>query len=1058
MPRTNDWENPLVTGRHKLPGHAPLGAYPDAETAKSCDRLTSSHVQSLNGDWQFWLAPSPDQSPDGFCGQDFDASAWPVIPVPGNWQMPAQWPALNFPDYPIYLNVHYPFDPEPPFVPAANPTGCYRRTFVLDEQGLGRKVFMVFESVDSAFYLWINGQEVGYSQGSRLPAEFDITPYVHAGENLVAVKVLRYCDGTYLEDQDMWRMSGIQRDVIVYTKPEVALVDFTVRAGLDDSYVNGTLEVDAYIPRVKELSAYAVEAMVYDAQGAPVLDEPLRASVADKTSFRANPSSQTARARLSTSVPGPELWTAETPYLYTLVLTLLSPDGSALDFESCRFGFRRIELKDGLLSLNGRRLVLRGVNRHEHHPVRGRALTEEDMMQEIKLIKQLNFNAVRTSHYPADSRWYDLCDAYGLYIIDETNLETHGVEGELSQNPLWAHAYLDRLVRLVLRDKNHPCVVMWSLGNESGVGPHHAAMAAWARAYDPTRLIHYESGRPGPEVSDVYSCMYPDLEGLKRVLADPGEKRPIVMCEYAYAKGNSTGNFFKFWDMVEAYPRFQGGFVWDWHDKAILHTTPDGVPFYAYGGDFGGGFDYTRTNEDPQMCCNGIVGPDLVPHPGAWEVKKVQAPVRISLISAGHAAAKHETPMLDERERALTKRFLVTNAYHSLDLGHLRLEWDVLEEGQIIKSGAMALPDIGPGETEIVTVPFEMPPSPLPGAEYHLNVTFRQTAAMRWAPADHEIAREQFWLGVAVPSERRVQAGGMPGLSVAQNGTAFDVRGDDFEISFDRQSGLLTRYTARGRELLVAGPSENYYRAPTDIDLLMGNRGANVHKWRRAGLDRLVRHVMEFEVIQVRKDLVQVRVETELRAGGKDEGIHSVVTYRIHGNGEVGVDNAVTINPALPFLPRIGMELRIPGDYEHLTWYGRGPHEAYVDRKRAALVGLYRSTVTEQFTPYVYPSESGGKEDVRWLALTDETGNGLLVAATVPLHFDALHYTIQDLAAAGHPYALTPVEDVILHLDAQHMGVGGDDGWAAPVHSEFLIQPGHYHFGFRLCPVDSSQP
>jgi beta-galactosidase len=405
MQGAKDWETPLMTGRNKLPGHVPLGAYPDAETARAGDRQASPYVKSLNGDWAFLLVASPDAAPERFYSPDFDASDWAALPVPGNWQMPEFWDALSFPDRPIYLNVHYPFEPDPPHVPEANPTGCYRRTFELDAGWGGRRITLLFESVDAAFYLWINGHEVGYSQGSRLPAEFDITPYVHEGENLVAVKVLRYCDGTYLEDQDMWRMSGIQRDVVLYAKPEVALRDYAVRAELDDAYQDGMLEIDAFIPRVADPASYTVEAMVYDPQGRAVFDAPLRAAVADRSTYRADQQTLIARARLSASVPGPLLWTAETPHLYTVVLTLLGPNGDALDFESCRFGFRRIEIKDGLLCLNGRRLVLRGVNRHEFHPVRGRAVTEEDMVREIVLMKQLNFNAVRTSHYPDDPRW-----------------------------------------------------------------------------------------------------------------------------------------------------------------------------------------------------------------------------------------------------------------------------------------------------------------------------------------------------------------------------------------------------------------------------------------------------------------------------------------------------------------------------------------------------------------------------------------------------------------------------------------------------------------------------
>ena len=531
----------------------------------------------------------------------------------------------------------------------------------------------------SACFVWVNGQEVGYSQDSRLPADFEISTCVRPGENTLAVQVMRYCDGSYLEDQDMWLLSGIQRDVILYSKPPVALRDFKVETRLDERFEHAVLHIEAEIDRNPDMAEYTVEAMLYDAEGSPVWPRPAASPVSARSSFGHPAHHRTAWAIFEQAVSAPQKWTAETPYLYRLVLTLKAPDGAAVDFESCRVGFRQVEIRDSVILLNGKRLVLRGVDRHEHHPERGRALTEADMRQEIVLMKQLNFNTVRTSHYPNHPSWYDLCDEYGMYIIDETNLETHGVQAELSNDPNWLVAYMERASRMVLRDKNHACVLFWSLGNELGTGPHHAAMAAWIRAYDATRLVHYESGRPGAEVSDVFSVMYPNLEGLKTILADPREKRPIIMCEYAYAKGNATGNFFKFWDMVDAYPRFQGGCIWDWNDKALLAVTPGGQKYYAYGGDFGGNFNYHQEGEDAQMCCNGIVGPDLAPHPGAYEVKKVQSPVGAQALDASAG------------------RLRVWNKYHSLNLDHLNVDWELTEDGMRDPIWQPACPGVGAG-------------------------------------------------------------------------------------------------------------------------------------------------------------------------------------------------------------------------------------------------------------------------------------------------------------------------------------------------------------------------
>jgi beta-galactosidase len=1029
MTLLRDWENPLVTGRNKRPGHVPMAGYPNAELALSGDPKASPNVQRLNGQWKFHLAPCPEDVPLGFQKEEFDVAGWADITVPGNWQL------QGFDDIPIYTNVAYPFSPNPPFVPKENPTGCYRHVFSLDSSWLERSIYLLFESVDSAFYLWVNGQEVGYSQDSRLPAEFDVTAYVRAGENTVAVQVMRYCDGTYLEDQDMWLLSGIQRDVILYSKPRVALEDYLVRTPLDNRYEHGTLRIEAQITAVEGLSDWSVEATLYDAEGKPVFAAPLTTHFSDRALHQRGV--KTGWAVISQHMQNPQKWTAETPYLYRLVLTLKDAQGTAVDFESCHVGFRQVEIKNGIILLNGKRLVLRGVDRHEHHPERGRALTEDDMRTEIKLMKQFNFNAVRTSHYPDHPFWYELCDEYGIYLIDEANIETHGVWDDLSNDPLWLHAYMERITRMVLRDKNHPSILFWSLGNESGCGTNHAAMTAWIRAYDPTRLVHYESGRPGPDVSDVYSVMYPNLDQMKQVLADVNEKRPIVMCEYAYAKGNSTGNFFKFWDMVDAFPRFQGGCIWDWNDKALCAVNADGQPYWAYGGDFGGDFNYRQPHEDPQMCCNGVVGPDLKPHPGAFEVKQVQAPVAVEAVDL------------------LAGRVRVWNKYHTLSLAHLDIHWGLTEDGVLLQSGDLPPLDLPAGERGELAIPFQLPRTLQPGAEYHLKISLRLVEETSWASKGHEIVWAQFPLPVQVPPKEVLPLENLPDLLMEEDEQRVTLRGIDIEAVFSKADGLLAAYRSRGRDLIQVGPRENYFRAPTDIDLLCGNPPASIHKWRAVGLDRLERKLVSFEVIPYSSKMIAVHVRSRSSAPDVTDGLDSEVTYHVYGNGEITIRNTVSIDGRLPYVPRVGMEMILPAGLETVMWYGRGPQENYVDRKLGAAVGRYQSTVTEQFTPYVYPSECGGKEDARWLALTDATGNGLLVVAFDKLHFDALHHSIRDLADAKHIVALPHRQEIILHLDARHMGVGGDDGWMSQVHPEFLVLPGIYRFAYKLKPLTS---
>jgi len=552
--------------------------------------------------------------------------------------------------------------------------------------------------------------------------------------------------------------------------------------------------------------------------------------------------------------------------------------------------------------------------------------------------------------------------------------------------------------------------------------------------------------------------MYPNLEHIKQVLADVKETRPVVMCEYAYAKGNSTGNFFKFWDMVDAFPRFHGGFIWDWNDKALLAHNEQGQPFWAYGGDYGSDFDYNQPHEDPQMCCNGVVGPDLVPHPGAFEVKKVQAPIGITAADV------------------LEGCFIIWNKYHTLGLEHLDIVWELTEDGQPIQSGALPPLEIAAGAKGQLTIPFEKP-TLQPGAEYHLKIRFVLTAETSWAAKGHEIAWEQFPVLFPVVPKTVLPLSAFPELSLQEADHQVVITGQNFVVVFSKSDGRLVTYQAHGRELLKSGPSENYLRAPTDIDLLCGNPPAAIHKWRAVGLDRLERTVNWFEVAQTNPKLVAVTVQARICASDQPTGFDSEIVYQIWGNGEIAVSNTVTVDdrpPLIPpevvewmppewladhrwkyYVPRVGLELTLPEALEALTWYGRGPHENYCDRKLGAAVGLYQSTVTDQFTPYVYPGECGGKEDTRWLALRDGDGNGLLVVGLDNLHFDALHYSICDLTEAKHIVALQPRNEVILHLDAQHMGVGGDDGWMSPVHEEFLVFPGLYRFGFKLIPLTS---
>ena len=603
-----EWEDPRFVERNKEPAHATLIPYSNEEEALAGG--DSPWVKSLNGDWKFKLVDRPENAPEGFSAPDFADEQWDTIPVPSNWQLQGY-------DKPIYTNIKYPFPADPPRVPEENPTGLYRLNFTLPEEWEGREIFIHFGGVDSAFYLWVNGTEVGYSQGSRLPAEFDITPYLQPGNNLLAVQVMRWSSGTYLEDQDMWWLSGIFRDVYLFATPKLHIRDFAVQTPLDETYTDGTLQVRVKLRNYGETDhgPATVELKLYDADRKPVFQQSVAKSVEQV------PRWQEEVLDIAEPVSQPRLWSAEDPYLYTLVLLLKDSQGKVIEAERVRVGFRQVDIKDGKILINGRPVLFKGVDRHEHDERRGKAITEETMIADIKLMKQFNFNAVRTSHYPNQPRWYELCDEYGLYVIDEADIECHGLVNhgpnykiEPANDPDWLTAIMDRGIRMVERDKNHPCIFMWSMGNEAGLGPNFEALAAWIHANEPTRPVHYEgtTSDPSGKISscvDLVSVMYPALERLRALAQDPEDDRPVLMCEYNHAMGNSNGNLKEYWDLIRSEERLIGGFIWDWVDQGLLKTSEDGQEYWGYGGDFGDEIN------DLNFCINGVISPDRTPIP-----------------------------------------------------------------------------------------------------------------------------------------------------------------------------------------------------------------------------------------------------------------------------------------------------------------------------------------------------------------------------------------------------------------------------------------------------------
>lgn len=822
MPKL-DWCNPEMVGRNKEAAHATLFPFADVESAARAyagliiDRGASPYLRSLDGDWRFYFTPRPADMPEEFFAVGYDDSAWDTIPVPSCWQMQGDV-VHGSPKYdiPIYTNVTYPFPIDNlPAVPIDdNPTGHYRRTFEVPAAWEGREIFLHFEGVDSACYVWVNGEMVGYSQESRLPAEFNITRYLTPGENVLAVQVLRWSDGSYLEDQDFWRMSGIYRSVWLWSAPKVDIRDFFVTTELDAAYRDATLRVQAQIRNATSAGAKGrVTVRLFDAEGAPLLD-PAPAADMDVAG-----KSETT-VEIAATVRGPRLWSDEAPYLYVCVLALEDAQGAVQEVVACRVGFRQVELKDGQVHVNGRPILFQGVNRHEHDPITGHTVSTESMILDIEIMKRFNINAVRTSHYPNDTRWYELCDRYGLFLYDEADLETHGVWDRLTKDPLWEAAFVDRAARMVGRDKNHPSVIVWSLGNESGYGRNHDAMAAWIRAHDSTRLIHYHPAEDSP-ILDILGPMYPSVARIIEMAQSPLETRPVVMCEYAHSMGNSTGNLAEYWNAVAAYPRLQGGFIWDWVDQGILRETEDGRVWYAYGGDFG------DQPNDGNFCGNGLLGSDREPHPALWEYKKVLEPVRVEVIDA--AAGK----------------LRVKNRLVFSDLSRYELVWEVREVGPvstgsgavktgIVRQGILGRLAIPAGGEQEVTLPLDLPAAG-PGGERWLVVRARLAAPTLWADAGHEVAWAQFALPAMAPAvdERHAK------FQVDESGSRVRVANDALAVEFDRDQGRLIVLQAGGENWVQTGPALQIWRAPTDNDANTWGDQRAAMRWRELGLDRL---------------------------------------------------------------------------------------------------------------------------------------------------------------------------------------------------------------------------
>jgi len=1025
---------------------ATLTRYATTEQALTFERTNSPFVRSLNGQWKFaWVAKPADRIAD-FWKPGFDDSAWKTIPVPANVEIEGY-------GIPIYTNVAYPWkNVQPPLPPTDyNPVSAYRTHFTVPADWSGREVYVTFDGVNSYFELWLNGQKLGFSKDSRTPATFRLTPYLKAGDNLLAAEVIRWCDGSYLEDQDFWRLSGIFRDVTLWSAPAAHVRDFRVTTEIDQSLANASLSIAVELHNNTSVPAFAaLSAKLLAPNGTTVFDHelithgPLKPGASIELTF-------------PRPVPAPLLWSAETPHLYTLLLTTKDASGQVLEVIPWKVGFRSIEIREGHLLVNGQPVLIRGVNRHEWDPELGQVVTRERMLEDIRLMKRNNINAVRTCHYPNVPEWYALCDEYGLYVIDEANIESHGIgyaeDKTLSNQPSWGPAHLDRTIRMFERDKNHACIIGWSLGNEAGFGDNFRATYAWLKAHDSSRFVQYE-GAKNFETSDIVCPMYASPETVRNYAALPRTK-PFIQCEYAHAMGNSTGDIWAYWRPIYDGAKYlQGGFIWDWVDQGLrtpvpasrkieqlenarsLPLDPKLGTFFAYGGTFGP----AGTASDGNFCANGLVSADRTPHPGLAEVKKVYQPIQLRAVDL--AAGRVEI--------ANWGKFRAVQDW-------LATDWRIVADGKVLQSGQLADLVLAPRETKTVAIPLA-PIAPAPATEYFLELSFKLKADTPWAPAGHEVAWEQFKLPIAAPAALATSAP-LPPLQLDRQPGSIVVRGPGFAAAVDAKTGLLVSLKSGDTELLAGPLGPDFWRAPVDNDRgnKMTDESPAKNTWTPGGpgIWRKAHETFaptKVEVSEPEPGRIVVTAAGPLAAPRSEYR----VGWTFLGSGDVLVESSWVPEPYLAVAepPRFGMQTTLRAGFDRLTWYGKGPQETYWDRQDAR-VGLYSGRVRDQYFDYIKPQETGNKDAVRWLALTDANGLGLLAIGQPLLSANALHYTTDDLFCATqhenfYPYQLPERDTVTLNLDLKQRGLGGDDSWGAMPHSPFRLTPWPMTYAYRL--------
>ncbi|MEE4117355.1 MAG: glycoside hydrolase family 2 TIM barrel-domain containing protein [Marinilabiliaceae bacterium] len=1054
--QVNDWENPDVIGINKEAAHATYIPYSDINQALNEIPDNSPWYQSLNGIWKFNWVSHPDMRLVDFYKTNYDVSYWDDIIVPSNWQLQGY-------GKPIYTNVRYPFAKNPPMImgPAPkgytknelpNPVGAYKRDFIIPENWSGREIFVHFAGVKSAFYLWINGVKVGYSQGSMTPAEFNISDYVSPGENTISVEVYRWSDGSYLEDQDFWRLSGIYRDVFLYSTPQVHLWDYFLKSELSDDFSSAKFIADLKFKNYGGGGAHTLETYLlkdgekYSNNKALIVTE--IKSVSKNKGFNTT---------ITSEIDNPELWSAEIPNLYRVVFVLKDDSGKVLEALSSTFGFRKIEIKDQQLWVNGESVKLKGVNRHEHDPYTGRYVSLESMIRDVVLFKQFNVNTVRTCHYPDHPDFYKLCDRYGIYVIDEANVESHGMgygDESLGHDVAWQKAHVDRQISMVERDKNHPSVIIWSMGNEAGPGVNFEACRKAILAIDSSRPIHYERYN---EVADIESSMYPSVEWLENT-GKKDSPKPYIMCEYAHAMGNAVGNLKEYWDIIESHKRLIGGCIWDWVDQGLAKAVPgrEDEIFFAYGGDYG------DRPTDWNFCINGLTTPDRQVTPKMEEMKKVYQYVGFEALDAAAGKIK------------------ISNKYQFINLSEFSFHWTLEDDGKVIKAAGLKSLDLAPGESLVLDLDMDDIKF-IRGHEYFLNVRFALKTDNIWGKQGHVIAREQFPLVYAStlqldPADMMNMEEIFP-VKVGELENDLTIKGKFFSVTFNSEAGTITGleyfgnrvietdrvafegvrpetrmlYTEMSHDKNIGGPLPNIFRAPVDNDYIFG--GGHGPKWRMAGLDKMLHKVKTFTHEILNEKAVRISVEIESKSP-TDYTLITKSVYTVWGNGCIDVENTFYPDKAEWPLARLGFLMELKEGFENVEYFGAGPHENYVDRKYSAEIGKYSTTVDDMFVPYIRPQDCANRSDVRWFTVTNRSGFGLMISAPGNMSFSALHYTPVDLEKANHPYELKKRKETILTIDASHCGLGGGSCGPGPM-ERYLLPAEEASFKYSIRPWES---